>query len=106
MTHDRRFFLSEKHDCTGKSQVFKGLGPAALQEGDIIVVLLGGPVPYLLRPAAGLHTYTLVGECYVHGIMNGEALHHVRDEAEASGCMLPPTSVPICHSPLEAFTLI
>lgn len=50
------------------------LGPDLLQEGDVVVVLRGGKVPFLLRrannnPEGG---WVLVGECYVHGLMDGE----------------------------------
>jgi hypothetical protein len=84
-----------------------GLGPEALEYGDVIVVLLGGTVPYAIRPlASSPPEHQFVGECYVHGIMSGEALHHVREEVEAAGCMLPPTSVQRCSQPLKTFDLI
>jgi hypothetical protein len=38
----RRFFTTEKS--------YMGLGPSALQCGDIVSVLFGGEVPYVLRP--------------------------------------------------------
>jgi hypothetical protein len=40
---------------------------------DIIVVVLGANVPFVLRPLTS-GGYTLVGECYCHGIMYGEIL--------------------------------
>ena len=50
-----------------------GLGPNVLRDGDIVTVLLGGPVPYVLRPLrSGM--YYFVGECYVPGYMLGEAV--------------------------------
>ena len=48
------------------------LGPAALEVGDKVCVLLGGKVPFCLRPIG--RSYLLVGECYVHGLMKGEAI--------------------------------
>lgn len=62
------------------------LGPDALQEGDVVVILRGGKTPFLLRevsrgsdddddaaPAGGGGgSWVLVGECYVHGLMDGE----------------------------------
>lgn len=42
-------------------------------DGDVIAVFYGCEVPFLLR-AAGGDCYKLVGNCYVHGIMYGEAL--------------------------------
>ena len=52
-----------------------GTVPTLAQAGDIIAVLKGGRVPFILkasdtRPGA----FRLVGECYVHGLMNGEGL--------------------------------
>ncbi|EHK16029.1 uncharacterized protein TRIVIDRAFT_39727 [Trichoderma virens Gv29-8] len=51
------------------------LGPDALQEGDVVAVLRGGKTPFLLREVTdddGGSGWILVGECYVHGLMNGE----------------------------------
>ncbi|KAJ8122529.1 hypothetical protein O1611_g9815 [Lasiodiplodia mahajangana] len=64
---------------------YYGLCPWTAQEGDVVVLLYGGNVPYLLRPVnkeghAGESSdktedlFELVGECYVQGIMNGEFL--------------------------------
>jgi len=46
-----------------------GLATAASKLGDQIVVLKGCGTPMVLRPCDG--NFTVVGECYVHGIMNG-----------------------------------
>ena len=46
--------------------------------GDEIWILHGGHVPFILRPyctdsnRAG--SYFLAGDCYIHGIMDGEAM--------------------------------
>ncbi|KAI1270831.1 HET-domain-containing protein [Xylaria sp. FL0933] len=48
------------------------LGPGIMNVGDIVCVLFGGKMPFCLRPC-GSH-YLLVGECYVHGLMEGEAM--------------------------------
>ncbi|KAI0188581.1 heterokaryon incompatibility protein-domain-containing protein [Xylaria flabelliformis] len=45
--------------------------PLNTQPGDRICVLLGSEVPLVIR-ATGRGTYTLVGECYIDGIMDGE----------------------------------
>ena len=51
------------------------MGPDAMDDGDAVVVLHGGRTPFVLRRRRdGGDGWTLVGECYVHGIMNGEAL--------------------------------
>jgi hypothetical protein len=52
-----------------------GTSPADVQAGDIISVLVGGSVPFVLRPSAhqpGSHQ--IVGPCYLQGVMFGEAL--------------------------------
>ncbi|KAM5343075.1 hypothetical protein ACJ41O_014041 [Fusarium nematophilum] len=49
------------------------LGPDIMQQGDVVVVLYGGRTPFLLRRTQG-GAWILVGECYVHGLMDGEAL--------------------------------
>ncbi|KAI9172584.1 Heterokaryon incompatibility protein [Paramyrothecium foliicola] len=51
-----------------------GLCPANACENDIVVILYGGEVPYLLRPADIDGHFMFIGECYVHGIMDGIAL--------------------------------
>ncbi|PQE33433.1 heterokaryon incompatibility protein [Rutstroemia sp. NJR-2017a WRK4] len=61
-----------------------GLCPWAARTGDVIVILYGGNVPFLLRPVSseveGGHNskevkrFELVGECFVSGVMHGEYL--------------------------------
>ncbi|OQE20725.1 hypothetical protein PENFLA_c016G06074 [Penicillium flavigenum] len=51
-----------------------GLVPSEAQPGDAVFVSLGSQVPLVVRQDR-LH-YTLVGECYMHGIMKGEALKY------------------------------
>jgi hypothetical protein len=53
-----------------------GLVPEYTATGDIICLIYGSEVPFVLRSMSGEHEgdYQLVGECYVHGIMDGEAL--------------------------------
>jgi hypothetical protein len=52
---------------------YMGLGPNTLEEDDIVVLLYGGDVPYVLRPRSE-GGYVLVGEGYVHGVMLGELM--------------------------------
>jgi hypothetical protein len=63
--HGRCFFVTDKGHM--------GLGPPEMGKGDLVAVLLGGSVPFILREE-GQEQYTLVGESYVYGFMNGEAL--------------------------------
>jgi hypothetical protein len=52
-----------------------GLGPISMKEGDLVYVLAGGQVPFILRRTNTLlpDQFSLVGESYLHGIMDGEA---------------------------------
>ncbi|KAE8446869.1 hypothetical protein EG329_011500 [Mollisiaceae sp. DMI_Dod_QoI] len=50
------------------------MGPGAMEKGDIVCVLFGGKMPFCLRPFLGSRCYLLVGECYIYGFMNGEAV--------------------------------
>ncbi|VUC31794.1 unnamed protein product [Clonostachys rosea] len=68
--------------CVTESGRF-GQIPLNSKPGDRICVLVGGEVPFVLRPT-GSGTYTVLGECYVDGVMDGEALQ----EAAASGIPL------------------
>jgi hypothetical protein len=86
---------------------FLGLAPSKAREGDLICILYGCSVPVVLRridkitigpnPPNPLprtrsserppprtdssrsdHYYQFIGECYIHGMMDGEALRHQR----------------------------
>jgi hypothetical protein len=49
-----------------------GLGPEATREGDVLCVLYGADIPFIIRQKkAG---YALVGECYVRKLMRGRAV--------------------------------
>lgn len=58
--------------CTTTSGRVAFLPPMA-RKGDLICILYGSEVPYLLRPRMD-GNYVVVGECYANGIMHGEAL--------------------------------
>ena len=45
--------------------------PAATQTNDIVALFHGGRTLFVIRPVVGGHDF--VGECYVHGLMHGEA---------------------------------
>ena len=64
IARERRFCMSES-GCMGWI-------PKAGKEGDIISVLCGCSVPVLLRPRG--NAYEVIGTCYIHGIMDGEAV--------------------------------
>ncbi|KAK4952171.1 hypothetical protein LTR10_010091 [Elasticomyces elasticus] len=50
-----------------------GLGPGIMQPGDVITIVRGVDVPFILR-SADKGRYQFVGAAYVDGIMNGEAV--------------------------------
>ena len=50
-----------------------GSSSTATRTGDEIWILAGSNFPFILRPLQNGH-YELVGETYVRGIMNGEAV--------------------------------
>lgn len=60
----RKFFTTTKD--------LIGLGPRSMCTGDIICIMSGGRVPYVLREER--NHYRLVGEAYVHGLMEGQAV--------------------------------
>ena len=48
------------------------LGPGDAEEGDWVCLVMGSHVLYVLREREG--RLGLIGECYVHGLMDGEGL--------------------------------
>jgi hypothetical protein len=66
VSQGREMFITE--------QGFLGLGPSTIRKDDQVWLLSDSRVPFVLRPFAETASFTLVGECYVHGIMHGEML--------------------------------
>jgi hypothetical protein len=64
------FCLNRKFIVTSKGHV--GIGPVETQPGDLISVIFGGGVPYILRTQES--SFLFVGESYIHGLMDGEAV--------------------------------
>jgi hypothetical protein len=57
-----RFFVTQRG--------YIGVGPKTTKAYNHICVFAGGVVPFVLEKRS--RTYSLIGECYVHGIMYGE----------------------------------
>lgn len=55
------------------SKGFIGLGPLSTQVSDQVWIFSAAKVPFVLRPCSDANTFSLIGEAYVHGFMNGEA---------------------------------
>lgn len=70
-TENRRFFVTD-------NGVLMGLGPSEARLDDVVALLCGAHTATILRRIAGedeveREEYVVVGEAYVHGVMNGEA---------------------------------
>ncbi|KAE8447897.1 hypothetical protein EG329_010126 [Mollisiaceae sp. DMI_Dod_QoI] len=80
-TAHRRFFITDHGSF--------GLGPGSIEAGDEVWVVCGGKMPLVLRTremdwqAGNDAHYTLVGDCYVDGIMDGGAAGNLmKDKVE------------------------
>ena len=67
--------------CTGRRFCITGRGylamvPPGTEKGDSLVILYGFHTPFGLRkvPSEGPKRFVMVGEAYVHGVMDGEAM--------------------------------
>ncbi|KAI0454258.1 heterokaryon incompatibility protein-domain-containing protein [Xylaria acuta] len=65
-----------RHKCRNRYLLrtrkgYLGLGPAC-RVGDLVCILFGGEVPFILRRKKGY--FQFVGDAYVHGIMEGETM--------------------------------
>ncbi|PVH88832.1 HET-domain-containing protein [Cadophora sp. DSE1049] len=67
---ERQFFITRKG--------YMGLGPKGILPGDTVCILFGGDTPYVLRETESC--WKFVGECYVHGLMKGEAVRDLKGE--------------------------
>ncbi|KZL87424.1 ankyrin and het domain-containing protein [Colletotrichum incanum] len=74
-TYNRRFFRTE----SGRF----GWAVEGTKPGDIVVILYGCDYPFVLRYNEQKMT-TIIGDCYIHGLMDGEGLetNHGFEEAE------------------------
>lgn len=63
----RRYFSTKKG--------YIGIAPADTKPGDVVCIFFSGPTPFIIRPSEFVSSYTFLGECYVHGLMNSEALN-------------------------------
>jgi hypothetical protein len=52
-----------------------GIGPSETEPGDIVFVLLGSDLPFIMRRESDTpERMHLIGEAYLHGIMDGEVM--------------------------------
>ncbi len=68
--HGRCFFITKAG--------FFGIGPGIMREGDCVAILSGADVPFVIREKEkcgnSAQGYAVIGECYVHGLMTGDAI--------------------------------
>jgi hypothetical protein len=72
----RRFFRTKGNKTKNKEPLFC-LGSPDVREGDMVCIIFGCSVPVVLRKVStggGNAHFEVIGECYVHGMMDGEAL--------------------------------
>jgi hypothetical protein len=60
-----------------------GLGPSGMRADDVVVVLHGASVPFVLRPAED-SLWRLVGECYVYDVNDGSVVRKWKEKGGIS----------------------
>ena len=73
----RQFIATVQYKTKGcqffvSSRGYMGLGPPRVEVGDVVCVVPGLSVPVIMRKIDGYYKHQ--GECYVHGIMDGEVM--------------------------------
>lgn len=53
---------------------YMGLAPWNAQIGDKVAILYGGETPFILRNVKGTEDFSLIGEAFVYGLMDGEGM--------------------------------
>jgi hypothetical protein len=51
-----------------------GIMTASVKAGNIVILIYGTNVPFILRKVKDKNEYTLIGEAYCHGLMDGEGM--------------------------------
>lgn len=72
-----KWYYTAMREMAGKrlyltKEGYMGMGPSAMQPGDVVVVFPGARVPFVLRPTSEDNTFTYLGDAYCDGIMDGE----------------------------------
>jgi hypothetical protein len=86
---NRSFFVTKRG--------YIGIGPDTMGPGDTVCTLFGSTVPFILRAVEDSEKFRLIGESYVHGIMDGELWKDI------DGGMVEPATEGL---ELRSFTLI
>ena len=96
---NRRFFILA--DQMQRIRYRFGIAPTDAKKGDIVCVLLGCSVPVVLSPvdvSNPLNGYRLIGEAYLHDVMDGEffssneladySSENIREERSEEFCLV------------------
>lgn len=67
---------------------YVGLGPAQMCTMDVVIIAYGGRTPYVLRPVRDTEEFTLVGDCYIQGLMHGEVVQTVPEPTVEWFCLV------------------
>jgi hypothetical protein len=59
-----------------------GFDPGFSEIGDLVYLLYGGHVLYVLREKNQTFLFEFVGECYIHGVIDREALNSPTPQKE------------------------
>ena len=84
-----KYLATLQHVCDKRSFIktiegYIGIAPKATKRGDQVCDILGCGKPLVLRPTSS-HQYQVVGECYVHGLGDGEgSLGPLPDDYQAT----------------------
>lgn len=65
----RRFFFLDTPQNT-----YLGIGPIKMKKDDIVAIFDGARTPFVIRRKKEPDRFRLIGDCYIHGLMKGEAL--------------------------------
>ena len=70
--------IIEDKDMFLTTRGYLGLGHEGFRIGVVVCIFVGGEVPFLLRQVIAPHNrrFQLLSECYVHGVMDGEAMNN------------------------------
>ena len=85
VTSDRKLFITASGHL--------GLGPDWMKPGHELCVLAGSPMPVILNPEENYHEF--IGDCFVDGIMEGEAVEALRSGLSIAGPSGKITTLPI-----------
>jgi hypothetical protein len=61
---------------------YMGVTADTTKPGDLVCIIRGAQVPLILRESGDGTTFKFVGDCYIHGIMDGEAVDEQYEQRE------------------------